>query len=466
MKPRSRGARTPRTARARRTARSSRTPRASRMARVVLDNGLVVIARENRAARSVAVRLVIPAGGAFDPPGLAGTASLAAGLLDRGAGRLTAEEIALGFDHLGVSFLARPGTDTLEIDIRLLSHHLEEILGRLRTMVGETTFPEEEVRRERGQTLTAIAERDQDTAAVALDAVRAALFPPSHPYHASNLGTAGSVAKIERSTLVAFHRDHIGPANAVLAMAGDVEAGRAADLAAALFGGWKNGGRVVPGGHRLAIPDPPIPPKAVTVVKAIEGKTQADIVLGFLPGLRRLSPDLPAALVLSSGLGEFALGGRLGEQIRERQGLAYYAHSFVSAGLGAGPILARAGVAGENVARAVPLMVRTIAGVVARGLTPSEIRDSKQALASEVPRRLESNRGAAAILADCEFHGLGVDYPGRLPALIEAVDRAQVEAAAHTYLTLGRHVLAVAGPPSAAKGLRVRPKRVRRTGAR
>jgi zinc protease len=431
--------------------------RPSRGARTVLDNGLVVLARENRAARSVAVRLVLPAGGAFDPPGLAGVASLAAGLLDRGAGRLSAEAIALGFDHLGASFLARAGTDTLEIDIRLLSQHLEEILGLLRTIVLEPTFPEEETRRERGQTLTAIAERDQDTAAVALNTVRATLFPPSHPYHASNLGTALSVAKIERSSLVAFNRDHIGPAGAVLAMAGDVDAGRAIDMAAGLFGGWRNGRNFVPGGHRMAIPDPPLPSRAVTVVKAIEGKTQADIVLGFLPGLKRLSPDLPAALVLSSGLGEFGLGGRLGKQIREQQGLAYYAHSFVSSGLGAGPILARAGVAVENVERAVTLMLRTIEGVVKRGLTPAEIRDSKQALASEVPRRLESNRGAAAFLADCEFHGLGVDYPERLPSQIEAVDRKQVETAARNYLTLGRHALVVAGPPAAAKGLRVRP---------
>lgn len=411
-------------------------------ARARLDNGLVVVARENRAALSIAARFVLAGGAAFDPDDKEGTAALAAGLLDRGAGALPAEAIAEFFDDLGVEFAAGARRDTLEIGLRLLSPHLPGVLERLRLIVAEPSFPEAEVRRQKGQTLTAIAERDQDTAAVAEMALAAALYPAGHPYRRPRLGTRDSVARIERADLEAFHRERFRPAGAVLSLAGDLDPRRVVDLVAERFGSWKGGGT---GPASATIPDPLPPGGPIVVVKPIEGKTQADLALGF-KGPRRLSPDLPAALVLNNILGEFSLGGRLGKAIRDRAGLAYYVYSHVTAGLGAGPFVARAGVAPDGVRRALDLMKRTIERVVRRGVTPAELADSKQALAASLPRRLETNPEAAAVLADAEFYGLGIDYPERLPALIRAVTRDDVERSARTYLALGRHVLVVAGP--------------------
>jgi zinc protease len=425
--------------------------------RVRLDNGLVVIARPNRAARSVALRLVLEAGAVFDPAGREGTAALVADLLDRGAGSLPGEAIASFFDDLGVAYAASARRDTTEIELRLLSQHLTGVLERLRLIAAEPTFPETEVRRQKDQVLTAIAERDQDTAAVAEMELQAALFPPGHPYRHPRLGTRDSVSRIKRQDLAAFHRARFRPAGTILSLAGDFDPARVLDLAATVFGSWNGGpdgrGRTTPGAlggrpasqARASIPDPPAPGQPVVVMRSIAGKTQADIAFGFT-GLRRLAPDLPAALVLNSILGEFSLGGRLGKAIRDRAGLAYYAYSHFTAGLGAGPFVARAGVAPDGVRRAIVLMRRTITQIVRRGVTPSELRDSRQALSSSVPRRMETNPEAAAVLADAEFYGLGIDYPERLPGLIGQVTRNEVEDSARKYLTPGRSVLVVAGP--------------------
>jgi len=417
--------------------------------RAELDNGLVVIARPNRAARSVAVHLVHEAGALFDADGREGTAALVAGLLDRGAGPLTGEAIASYFDDLGVGYAASARRDSLEIELRLLSSHLPGVLERLRVIASEPTFPEGEVRREKDQTLTAIAERDQDTAAVAEMEAQAVLFPPGHPYRRPRLGTRDSIPRIGRKDLVDFHRARFRPAGTILSLAGDFDPARALDLAARVFGDWKSAadrrGSTPPGPARASVPDPPPPAKPVVIVRPIDGKTQADIVLGF-KGLKRLAPDLPAVLVLNNILGEFGLGGRLGAEIRERAGLAYYAHSHFTAGLGVGPFLVRAGVAPPGVRRAVDLMRRTIVRLLRRGVTPRELSDSRQALASSIPRRMETNQETASVLADAEFYGLGIDYPERLAATIRQVTRTQVEESARTYLTPGRSVLVVAGP--------------------
>jgi len=410
-------------------------------ARTVLGNGLVVVARGNRAARSIAVRLVLEAGAAFDPPGKEGTSALAADLLDRGAGALTGQEIAGYFDDLGVFYSAGARRDTLEVEARFLSEHLPGVLERLRILVFEPTFPEQEVERQKGLTFTAIAERDQDTAATCEMLLAQSLFPAGHPYHAPRLGTRDSVRRIGRDDLVAFHRARFAPSRATLGLAGDFEPARALEMAAALFGPWAG----APAVRRADIPDPPFPDSPVVATCSIEGKTQTDIGLAFR-GLRRLSPDLPAALVLNSIVGEFALGGRLGKAIRDRAGLAYYVYSRFTAGLGAGPLVVRAGVAPEGVRRALDLTRRTIEAVRRRGVSTSEVSDSKQALASAIPRRMETNPESASVLADAEFYGQGIDYPEKLPGLIRAVTRSDVEDAAERYLTLGRHVLVVAGP--------------------
>ena len=422
-----------------------------------LDNGLEVIARPNGAARSIAVQLVLEAGAAFDPAEKEGTAALVASLLDRGAGSLSAAGIAGFFDDLGVAYAAEAHRDTLDIRLRLLSEHLPGVLERLRLIVAEPTFPGTEVGRQKGQLLTAIAERDQDTAAVSEMGLQEALFPPGHPYRHPRLGTRDSVSRIERADLVAFHRHRFRSSGAIVSMAGDFDPGRALALAASILGTWNGGadgpargarGTVgtAPGpAARASIPDPPAPDRTIVVVKPIDGKTQADIALGFR-GPRRLSPDLPASLVLNSILGEFSLGGRLGKVIRERAGLAYYVYSRFSAGLGPGPFVARAGVAPDRVRRALDLMRSTIEQIVRRGVTPGELRDSKQALAASVPRSMETNPEAAAILADAEFYGLGIDYPWRLAEMIRAVTRRDVEEAARKYLTPRSCVLVVAGP--------------------
>jgi zinc protease len=422
--------------------------------RIVLGNGLSVIARPNPATRSVAVHLILPAGAGFDPGGRSGTASLTARLLDRGSAGLPAERIAGEFEALGMAFVARARLDAIDITLRLLSRHLPFALERLRAIIGAPLFPAAEVDAEKARVLTDIAERDQDTAARAEEMLSAGLFPTGHPYHAPIQGTRAEVAAIGRDDLVAFHARRLAPRGAVLALAGDLKEAAGLDLAARLFGSWGAGTGPEAAAASPGFPDAPPPGGRITAVQPIPGKTQADVALGFVPAVRRRGADLQSTLVMNSVLGEFGMGGRLGREVRENAGLAYYAHSYVWAGLGAGPVVVRAGVAPENVVRAVRLIRGTVTRFLDRGIRPAELRDSKQALASALPRRFETNAGAAGLLAECEFQGLGFDFPDRVPDLIAAVDRVAAEEAARRYLTPDRHLLVVAGPDLKEQDLR------------
>ena len=429
---------------ARRRAGAAPAPGAGvvRARKVVLANGLRVIVRPNRSTRSAAVHLVFPAGAAADPPGRSGTAHLAARLLDRGAGGLSADRIALDFENRGIAFVARARLDSLDLTSRLLARDLPFLLERLRALVAEPAFPEEECAAERARLLTEILERDQDTAAVADDRLADALFPPGHPYHAPPAGRRETVEPIDRAAIVRFHAERVRPEEAVLSIAGGLTESEAIAAAERAFGGWRPAGRPLP----LPFPDAPAPDRLRVIVHPIAGKSQADVALGFAPTIDRRGDDLQAAIVMSSVLGEFGMGGRLGLTVREDSGLAYYSHSYVWAGRAKGPVVIRAGIAPENVPRAVALIRKVVAGFLRGGPRPRELADSKQSLTAGLPRRFETNPQAAAILADSEFQGLGFDHPDSVPARIAAVDAAAVAAAARRHIALDRAVLVVAGP--------------------
>ena len=161
-------------------------------------------------------------------------------------------------------------------------------------------------------------------------------------------------------------------------------------------------------------------------------KAQADIVYGFI-AIRRTDPRYYACMLMNHVLGQYSMGGRLGDSIREKQGMAYYASSALDANIVEGPLVVRAGVSPANVDRAVASIDQEIAQVVRDGLTSKELEDSRRYLIGAMPRALETNAAIARFLQDAEFFGLGLDYDVRLPELLRSVTLDEVNAEAPPY---------------------------------
>jgi len=174
-------------------------------------------------------------------------------------------------------------------------------------------------------------------------------------------------------------------------------------------------------------------------------KSQADVAYGFV-GLSRLDDDYYPALVMNNALGQYALGGRLGDSIRERQGMAYYVFSSLDAGLVAGPLMVRAGVAAENVQRTIDSIDAELRSVLTGGFTRAEVDDTKKYLIGSLPRQLETNGGIAGFLLSAEMFGLGIDHDTRLPERIARVTHEDVARVTRRLLDPARAVVVVAGP--------------------
>jgi zinc protease len=209
------------------------------------------------------------------------------------------------------------------------------------------------------------------------------------------------------------------------------------------LGAWRH-----PAGPVLVPQAPPALTRRHLSVIGVPGKPQADIAYGFL-AVARNDPDYLPLVVMNNVFGQYGLGGRLGDSIRERQGMAYYAYSTLDANVAPGTLVIRAGVAPENVERALASVDLEVSRIVTEGITPQELADAKRYLIGSIPRMLETNIEIASFLQTVEFFDLGLDYDRQLPGLIEAVTLDHVHAATRRILGLERAAIVVAGPGQA-----------------
>jgi zinc protease len=410
------------------------------LARHRLDNGATIVAQQTSTHPAVTLYATVDAGSGLDPDRALGLSHFVARVIDRGTESRSADELSEALDERGVSLSAEVTRHLLVLSCTCLAEDVEAVLDLLADVIRRPTFPPDQLERRRSAIITVLGQDRDNPAIVAGEALMALLYPHGHPYGRPARGTPSSVGALGRDDLVRFHRAHVGPASLRVIVAGDVDPSRAIGLAERAFGDWESAG-----GARL---EPPPAPLAVTrsaTRKTVAGKPQADIAYGFTT-IARHDPRYYAMMLMNNVLGQYAMGGRLGDSIRERQGMAYYVFSSFEANVAEGPLVVRAGVNPANVDRTIASIDEEVGRLGRAGVTEAELADSRRYLVGSLPRVLETNAGIAAFLQTAEYFGLGLDFDRRLPDLLNAVTLDEVNDVARTFLAPERAAVAVAGP--------------------
>jgi len=408
--------------------------------RVVLPNGITVLTRANFNSPSVVINGYLTAGGLFDPDEKLGLADFTASSLMRGSQERDFQQIYDALESIGATLGIGGGTHTTVFRGRSLAEDLPIIVALLGEVLRRPAFPLEHIEKLRAQLLTSLAIRAQDTNDMA-SLVFDQLVYNGHPYSRPQDGYPETIQAIQRADLQAFHAEHYGPSGMVIAVVGAVEASRVVEIIDQALGDWQHPGQPAP-------PElPEIKPieRMVTQKVTLPGKSQADVIMGAA-GPPRSAPDYLAASLGNNILGQFGMMGRIGEAVREKAGLAYYASSSLSGGLGPGPWYVSMGVDPANVERAVELARQEIANFISQPVSVEELSDTQEHYVGRLPLSLESNGGVAAALNNLERYELGLDYYRQYPELVQAIRSEAVLQAARHYLDPERLVVAVAGP--------------------
>jgi zinc protease len=392
--------------------------------RFTLPNGVVVLVAERAVLPIVTVRVSVGAGAVLDPPDKAGLGNLTAALLPRGTTARTGPEIDRAIEFVGGSLEAEGGRDTATLVLSVLRRDMTLGLDLLADVLLHPVFPAEEFERKRAEIQAAVRRSEEDPESVAGRAFRRLAFP-GHPYGQPVSGIEESLARLTRDDAAGFYAAAYRPQTTVVAVVGAV---KVADVRAALtarLGSWPNTPpRLTPPGKA------PLGTPARTEMTDRD-LTQATVLLGQAT-LTRPHPDYFPLVVASQILGGGS-SSRLYTKIREERGLAYSIYADYAATRYGAMFLV--GLQSENarVREVLALAREELVRIRRDRVTDEELGRAKAYLVGSFPLRMDTNAELAALLLGIEELGLGLDYPTRYRAAVEAVTADDVQRAVRTY---------------------------------
>ena len=404
-------------------------------AEATLPNGLRLLVVTNRKQPVLSLTLSIPAGGVYDPATRVGLSEMMAGLLTKGAGSRSADQIAAAIEGVGGSIGASAGSDYMTVNASVLAADKQLAFDLLADVVMRPTFPETEVELLRKQTLSSLALAKSQPASIASRFFAKGLYG-EHPYGRS--ADEASVGAITRDELVAFHGQRVRPGQALLVIAGAIDAAEARQMTEAAFGAW--GGATV-----AAVAPRPAPQRMKSEILLLHrpGSVQANLVVG-----NTTWPPTDTrgyALTLANQVLGGAADARLFSILREEKGWTYGAYSNVSRRKQLGSFTATAEV--RN-AVADSALTELLAQMRKMGTTPvptAEFEQQKQALVGQFPLTIETADAVASQVANARLLGLPTDYVQTYRQRLAAVTPAQAMAAAKAAIRADAAYIVVVG---------------------
>ena len=402
-----------------------------------LPNGLRIVLAERRGVQLVTAQLVVLSGSEVDPAERAGLASMTAGLLTKGTKQHSATQLAQAAESLGGALDSGAGWHQSEVAITVTVPKLDAALALVAEVVREPAFAPAELERLRTQSLDELKVAYSQPGTLAARAAQRLLYGSGAYGHPAG-GTPASLAKITRAELVALHAARFRPDNAVLVLAGDIDAATALQLARRHFGAWKAAGDAAPAGVTLA--NAALAQTAAVIDMPQSGQA-AVIVAAKLPPL---GADRATAAVMNAVLGG-GFSSRLNQEIRIRRGLSYSAGSGLDSRPGGGSLRAVVQTKNESAAEVVALVQAELDRLVATPIGDDELAARKATLIGDFSRSVETTAGLGAAVKSLVVAGLPpAELRSRIEAL-SAVNAADVQRYAAANLgTAGRRVV-VAG---------------------
>jgi zinc protease len=401
-----------------------------------LPNGMQVVIVSHHEQPSVSVRMIVRAGAAQDPKGKMGVAMLTATLLDQGAGKRSAAQIADAIDFVGGILSTGAGTDLTYVSAVVLKDSFPLALELMSDVVRRPTFAQEELDRQRQQALSGMKVSAEDPEAVANQVIDRLIYG-FHPYGLPGTGTTESLSSITRQDLVDFHRQYYVPNNVLIAVVGDVSADEAMAGVTKVFGDWPQA--TVPAFQPT---DPPQPTKRVIVIDKPDA-VQTEIRVGQLGIPRKHADYLPMDQAVKILGGEGA--NRLQQVLRSQRGLTYGASADLDTYKATGGIVAETDTRTDATAEALRLAIDEFYKLQRERVYEGELQGAQAYLAGHFPLTIETPDAIATQVLNQLFYELPLEELQTYPDRVRSVSPEEVQRVARTYLRPDRLAVVLVG---------------------
>ncbi len=359
------------------------------------------------------IQVVFAAGSARDGKRY-GIAEFTSGMLENGAGKWNADEIAQRFESVGAEFAAGSSVDRAWLSLRTLTKRelFDKALETMQTVLTLPAFNQPDFEREKNRTLAGLKHREESPGAQASIAFNKALYG-DHPYAHPSSGLIETVEKFSVKDLQDFYRQYYVAANAIVVIVGDLSKQQARLAAEALL-------RDLPVGQKPE-PTPPVAMPTKGKYQHIEFESTQTHILSGVPGMHRKDKDYFPLYVGNHILGGSGLVSKLFKEIREKRGLVYSANSYFLPYYRKGPFRISLQTRNKEAPKALQVMNQTLQNFIEQGPTEQELIAAKKNIKGGFVMRFDTNSKLTSYVSMIGFYQLPLDYLETFPEKVEAV---------------------------------------------
>jgi len=402
-----------------------------------LTNGMTVYLMEDHELPLVSGTALIRTGDRLEPADKVGLGGIMATVMRTGGTqKRSGDELNRFLEQRAASVETNMGETSGGAGFSALSEDLESVLDVFAEVLRSPAFPESKLNLAKVQERGGIARRNDDPNGIAGREFSKLIYGETSPYARTVEYT--TLDNISRADLVNFYQQYYAPQNILLGIVGDFDSTKVRRLVEAKFSDWQG----------LATATPTIPAATQAKTGGVffvdqPQLTQSSVQIGHLGGQLN-SPDYAALSVMNGVLNGF--GGRLFNEVRSRQGLAYSVYASWQPNFDyPGVFLAGGQTRSDATVPFIRSVFSEIDKIRTAPVSTAELAYAKDTVLNSFIFNFQSPAQTLSRLLRYDYFGYPKDFIFQYRKGVEATTTADVQRVAQTYLKPDNLVTLVVG---------------------
>jgi len=424
--------------------------------RYQLDNGMIVYLMENHELPLVNGRALIHTGSRLEPASEVGLAQLTGTVMRAGGTKQhPADELNQILEQRAASVETGISNSSGSAFFEALSEDVDTVFRLFAEVLQQPAFAQNQLDLAKTQIKGGIARRNDSPDDIARREFKKLIYGENSPY--ARIPEYATLDNITADDLKKFYQEYYYPNNMILGIEGDFDSTKMKSLIEQTFGKWKAN----PNFKKPQLPEVSQAKMGGVFFVNQPQLTQSNVLIGHIGG-KFNNPDYPELDVMNGLLNGF--GGRLFNEVRSRQGLAYSVYGYWSSRFDyPGMFISGGQTRSDATVQFIKAIQQEIKKIQTQPVTPQELAFAKESTLNSFVFNFQDPAQTLSRLMRYEYYGYDKDFLFSYQKQVENTTAEDVLRVAKEYLKPENLVFLVVGnqtdinPPLTRLASRVTP---------